>query len=122
MVLYRGGRRPGQHKSYCPECGQRNFTSIKETGKKCGKCGADSRIDREFAEVYTMPGQAIGSSDPEEYAEMGISRLREEVRLVKDFDKTVTACVRAFATFCRENEIAEDVIQVQKTVKVVRPK
>lgn len=36
------------HKSICNSCGQRNFTSIKETGNKCGKCGEESRIDKTY--------------------------------------------------------------------------
>jgi len=59
LVLYKGGKKISEHKSVCAECGQRNFTSIKETGKKCGKCGAEARYDREFFNVYTMAGQSI---------------------------------------------------------------
>lgn len=36
------------HKSVCTQCGQRNFTSLKETGNTCGKCGEATRIDKTF--------------------------------------------------------------------------
>ena len=36
------------HKSVCTECGQRNFTSSKENGNTCGRCGRNSRIDKVF--------------------------------------------------------------------------
>ena len=36
------------HKSVCTSCGQRNFTSVKETGNTCGKCGEANRIDKTF--------------------------------------------------------------------------
>lgn len=31
LVLYQGDLVPTEHKSYCPACGQRNFTTVEET-------------------------------------------------------------------------------------------
>jgi len=36
------------HKSYCTSCYQRNFTTIEETGTKCGKCGLETRVNRNY--------------------------------------------------------------------------
>jgi hypothetical protein len=36
------------HKSVCQECGQRNFTTVEETGNKCGKCGKAARVNKDF--------------------------------------------------------------------------
>jgi len=41
-------RERSEHKSYCTKCFQRNFTSVKETGTKCGKCGENARVDKVF--------------------------------------------------------------------------
>ncbi len=40
LVLYQGGSKPSEHKSFCRFCGQRNFTSVKETGNVCGRSGS----------------------------------------------------------------------------------
>ena len=64
----------------------------------------------------------IGSRYPEEYAEMESYNLRAEYDLVRDFDKTVNACVKAFAAYCRDHAIEEVTVMVPKTVKVVRQK
>ena len=36
------------HKSYCMACYQRNFTTVEETGNKCGKCGKETRVNHTF--------------------------------------------------------------------------
>ena len=59
LVLYKGGKKESEYKSICLECGQKNFTSIKENDDICGKCGAEARIHESFFEVYTMAGQSI---------------------------------------------------------------
>jgi predicted RNA-binding Zn-ribbon protein involved in translation (DUF1610 family) len=45
-----------EHKSVCTSCGQRNFTSVKETGTKCGRCGEASRIDKTY---YSKTGEPM---------------------------------------------------------------
>ena len=122
MVMYKGGTRDSEHKSRCSKCGQLNFTSVKKTGKICGRCGAKTRYDVNFKTTYSLPGQSIGSRHPEEYEDMEMDELREDVKLVKDFDKTVAKCVKSFTAFCKENKVVDEEIQVSKTVKVVQPK
>jgi len=63
LVIYKGGRKLSDHKSYCTVCGQRNFTSIKETGTKCGRCGAEARIDKTFYDVFSYPGKGIEENE-----------------------------------------------------------
>lgn len=36
LVLYQGGTKPSGYRSYCTKCGQKNYTSVAETGKRCG--------------------------------------------------------------------------------------
>lgn len=84
LVLYRGGRTLSEYKSYCPLCGQKNFTSIKETGKKCGHCGKDSRIDKEFYTVFSYPGKNI--EDNEVPSEVLKAFRRLAIDIVKDVE------------------------------------
>lgn len=51
LVLYQGGAKRSEYKSYCKYCGQPNFTSVKETGKKCGRCERDGRVDYLFPPI-----------------------------------------------------------------------
>jgi hypothetical protein len=48
ILIPENQREISDHKSYCLECGQRNFRSIKETGNVCGKCGKTTRVDKVF--------------------------------------------------------------------------
>lgn len=61
------------HRSYCLECSQRNFTTVEDTGTKCGKCGKNARVNNTF--YKTSKGRplvskddciALVSSDPQE--------------------------------------------------------
>lgn len=85
MVLYKSERKLSKHKSYCSSCGQRNYTSIKENDGKCGVCGKQ-RIDREFYEI-NVSNQSIDSED--DFEDWDIETLRDRIKLVKDFDKTI---------------------------------
>ena len=46
LVLYQGFSRLSGYKSFCKECGQRNYKTIEETGNnRCGRCGLAAGID-----------------------------------------------------------------------------
>ena len=94
LVLYKGGRKKSDHKSYCTNCGQRNFTSTAETGTKCGKCGENDRIDKEFFDTYTMPGQGIE-----------LSEVPGEV--LKRFRKLALDIVKSTEEMARNSEVEE---------------
>ena len=132
LVLYRGGKKLSEHKSFCIKCGQFNFTKVEEGIPhpqypeiilgKCGRCGQMGRrnFDKPHYDTYTMPGQSIGSDDADHYADMSMYELREEVKLVQEFDRlcdeVIDECKYIAATF----EVAEEEIQVPKTIKVLR--
>jgi hypothetical protein len=106
LVLYKGGRKLSEYKSYCSLCGQRNFTSIKETGKKCGNCGKDNRIDKEFYDVFSWPGK--GTEDNE-----------VPPQVLKDFRRLVINIVKEVEYMVKHNEIEEEIYTVEKTRKVI---
>ena len=61
LVLYQGFSRLSGYKSFCRECGQRNYKTVEETGNnRCGRCGADARINFETMpkEVGCYPGRS----------------------------------------------------------------
>ena len=45
LVLYQGGTKPSGYRSYCTKCGQKNYTSVAETGNWCGVCNEEARVD-----------------------------------------------------------------------------
>jgi len=126
MVLYQGERKISEYKSRCRSCGQKNYKSVTAPdggGTKCGCCGASGehgRADAIIHDVNTWPGR--GTDQGEDFADWEMYSLRERVKLVKDFDKTVTACVKAFADFCRNNKVVEREIMVSKKIRVTEEK
>jgi hypothetical protein len=105
LVLYRGGRKTSEHKSICTICGQRNFTSIGETGNKCGKCGSHARIDRVMHEVYT---ECKGIDDKE-----------VPMEVMKAFTKLANDIVSDTIDKAKHLEVEEETYTVTKTRKVM---
>jgi len=95
LVLYKGGKK-SSHKSICDNCGQRNFTSVKETGNLCGNCGQDARVDRLLYDTFVLAGKAIADGD-------------------------VPADVLKALWFAKNSEVTIHEYQVTKTHKVLQP-
>lgn len=93
LVLYKGGTKESEHKSYCQFCGQRNFTSIEETGNVCGRCGKPRRVDFEKPPVivFKYPGQEVDMY--EDFEDWSMEELKDRVELVQDFDRCVDEIV-----------------------------
>ncbi len=106
LVLYKGGKKKSEHKSYCTNCGQRNFTSIKETGKKCGKCNENCRVDKEFTETFTYSGKGI--EDDEVPAEV-----------LRKFRKLAVDIVKSTENMAKSYKVVDEKYQVTKTRKVL---
>lgn len=87
LVLYKGAREPSGYKSYCTTCGQRNYTSISETGNVCGVCRNPARRDYITAHmrVVAYPGQGIDMD--QDFEEWSLSDLRDRVLLIQDFGR-----------------------------------
>ena len=106
LVLYKGGCRKSGYKSYCVECGQRNFTSIKETSTKCGKCGKEGRVDRDFKDIYTQPGKQIENEEVPCDVKKAFRKLA--IDIVKDTEYKARNC-----------KVENEEYQVIKTRKVL---
>lgn len=120
LVLYKGGRKVSDYKSFCQDCGQRNYKTVEETnGNKCGRCNSEARVNHTFMETFTS-GEGIGTSDAGEMAEWSIDELRAEVKLAREFDAAVEAARVAFIETLRGSEVVEETYTVQKTRKVLK--
>lgn len=122
LVLYRGGRKPSEYKSFCEDCGQRNYKTVEETGNNtCGRCNSDARVNHQWMETYTT-GESLGGADEADYVNWTMDDLRGEVKLVREFDKAVEAARRAFIATIESSEVVEETYTVEKTRKVLAPK
>lgn len=121
LVLYEGERKLSQSKSICTRCGQRNFKSTSENGTRCGRCGADSRVDRQLYDITTMPGRSTDMGmTTDDFLEWDIDSLRDRVQLVQEFDQLCDDVVAAFIDLCRNHEVVDETIYVPKTIKVLQ--
>lgn len=119
LVLYQGGWRPDEHKSYCTACGQMNFTAVEETGCRCGRCGKDTRVN--FAvprkQIYTT---GKGLDMDEDFEDWTMDELRERVRLVEEFDILCDEIVAEAAWLADHMEAEEQEIMVPATRRVLK--
>lgn len=119
LVMYQGGQRPSQHKSYCTKCYQKNFTPIEETGTKCGACGAEARrnYDKPLMETFSYPGKGLDMD--RDYSEWDTQALMARVALVQDFDKLCDAVVTEFISLCESYDVEDEEYTVKKTRRVL---
>lgn len=116
LVLYQGGRRISDHKSYCTNCGQRNFQSATEENKTCGVCRKPTRVNHTFYETYT---NGMGIDMDEDFQEWSMRRLRERVELVQSFDKLCDDLRDEFIHLCQNFCVVEKEIMVPKKIRVL---
>jgi ribosomal protein S27AE len=118
LVMYEGGRKKSDHKSYCTNCGQRNFIEVTENNKKCGRCGSDTRVNKEFYETYTMAGRSIDQN--EDFEDWDVFSLKNRVQLIQSFDKLCDSIVDQVVYMAQNNEVEEEKYTVTKTRKVIK--
>ena len=120
LVLYQGECHPSEHKSYCTQCGQRNFTSISDTGNICGRCRQASRVDyiTPPLEVSVYPGR--GTDDDEDFTDWDIEQLRDRVKLVQDLDRLADAMVQQAVDLTKNYEVQVEEYFVPQSRKVLK--
>ena len=120
VVLYKGGIKPSGYKSYCTQCGQKNYQGLPEgeTGT-CGRCNAKARVNfkQTHMQVFNWPGKDVDMN--EDYTDWALSDLRERVELVQAFDQLCDDIAQAYTQMCETYRITEEEILVPKTVKVL---
>jgi hypothetical protein len=121
LVLYQGERKPSGYKSYCPQCGQLNWTSISENSGKCGVCKNDRR---DFTTPHTVinrfPGR--GTDEYEDFEEWEMYHLKERVKLVQSFDKLADDIVAEALYLASEYVASEEKYTEVKTRSVMVPR
>jgi len=121
LVLYQGGRKPSGYKSYCTACGQRNYTTVTETGNICGLCRAPARTDYRTTpmQTFTYPGR--GTDMYEEFEDWPMWQLRDRVDLVQDLDRLADAMVQEALYMANNFSVEEETIFIPKQQTVLVP-
>lgn len=119
LVLYNGKSEPSQYKSYCTECGQRNYTSVNKTGNICGRCLSAARVDYKIPpmQVSFYPGKSIDRN--EDFSDWDIRELRERVRLVQEFDALADRIVNLAVQMTKEYRVVDEEFLIPQTRKVL---
>lgn len=109
LVLYQGESKPSAYLSFCTSCGQKNFTSVSKTGKRCGVCGKETRMDfiTRPMEVRTFPGQSIDQD--EDFEEWTLWELQQRTTLVQEFDQLADDIVSAAVEMAQTREVTEEI-------------
>ncbi len=120
LVLYQGGKRSSEYKSFCRFCGQGNYTSTKQTGDVCGRCHKPRRVDYvcPVTEVFTYSCRATDMD--EDFEEWSMEELRERVKLIQEFDKLADNIVAEVKYMAECYEVAEEEYYVRKKRKVLK--
>lgn len=109
LVLYQGESRPSQYRSFCTACGQKNYTSVSKTGKRCGVCGKETRMDyiTPPMQIVAFPGRSIDQD--EDFEEWSLWELKRRTALVQEFDQLADDIVSAAVEMARTYEVTEEI-------------
>ena len=121
LVLYQGGRKPSEYKSFCVLCGQRNFKSVAESGPHCGVCKKPARMDfiTPPMQTFTYPGR--GTDMDADYADWSMHELRGRVELVQAFDHLADTMVATALHMAKSCSVEEEVFLVEHKKPVMVP-
>lgn len=121
LVLYNGYKKDSEYKSYCTLCGQKNFKAATDTDCKCGRCGADARIN--FNRPIYQYGVTFKSIDQDaDFEGWSDETLKQDVLLVQDFDATCDAYIERLAEIAGEYIVVEETVYVPETRRVLKRK
>lgn len=119
LVLYNGKSEPSQYKSYCTKCGQRNYTSVKDTSKICGRCYSPARVDYITPPMMISVYPCKGTDQNEDFADWDMRELRERVRLVQEFDSLADRIVERAIELAKQFRVVDEEFFVPQTRKVL---
>lgn len=118
-VLYKGGRRPTGHLSFCPQCGQRNFEAVNGADDVCGAChGHRVNYKSPPMTVYTMPGQSLANEWDGLDRPAELEDIMYYFDIVRDFDIAVEEYICNFVEFARTHRVEEREVLRPETIRV----
>jgi hypothetical protein len=130
LVLYKSYLKPTGYKSFCLECGQKNYEEIVKRGDqdvfgKCGRCGAQKRVNLKHLDISLsiLCGKEIGGEEHEWNEDLvmdenQIDYVNNMYQLIKDFDECVDKCIASFLDFVATHKFVEEEVIETRKVKV----
>ena len=118
LVLYQGGTKPSGYRSYCTKCGQKNYTSVAETGNWCGVCNEEARVDyiKPPMQIFPFPGRDVDMD--EDFEDWSLYELQQRTELVQEFDRLADDIV-AEALYIAQNHSVEERTVYMPTTELV---
>lgn len=112
LVLYQGGTKSSEYRSYCTHCGQKNYKSVAETGTRCGVCNEETRIDyiKPPLQIFSYPGRDVDMD--EDFEDWSIYELKQRTELVQEFDRLADDIVAETLYIAREHSAEERIVYV----------
>ena len=119
LVLYQGGQKPSEWKSYCTACGQRNYKTVEESGFRCGRCGGETRRNYSVPpmDIFTYSGK--NTDMDEDFADWTMDDLRERVRTVEEFDQLCDKIIEEAVYISEHFEVKEETYTIEEKRKVL---
>ncbi len=119
LVLYQGFAKESGYKSYCLECGQRNYQSISEKSHTCGVCGGERKnFVKQPLEIGVFPMKSTDMG--EDFSEWSVAELRNRVKLVTEFDRLCDRIREATIKCLEVTDFTDEVVYIPKVVKVAK--
>jgi len=111
LVLYKGGKKPSEYKSFCKICGQKNCKTVEESNDICGRCGKPGRVNYTTPQftTFTYPGQSVDEKEVPS-------------KVLRAFRKLAVNIVKGVEYMAKNATVEEESYQVTKTRKVINYK
>ena len=112
LVLYQGGTKRSEYRSFCTKCGQKNYTSVAKTETRCGVCNEETRIDfvKPPMQIFSYPGRSVDMD--EDFEDWSLYELRERTGLVQEFDRLADDIVAEALRIAEEHSVEERIVFV----------
>lgn len=119
LVLYQGGTKPSGYRSYCTKCGQKNYTSVAETGKRCGVCNEETRVDfiKPPMRIFAYPGRSVDMD--EDFEDWSLYALKQRTALVQEFDWLADNIVAEALYIAQTLSVEEQIVYIPTTRRVL---
>lgn len=115
LVLCQGTLKASEYRSFCTNCGQKNFRSVAETGPRCGVCSEGTRVDylTPPKQIVIYPGK--GTDMDVDFEDWTLADLRNRTELVQEFDQLADDIVSEGLHMAENKTVVERTIYVPTT-------
>lgn len=123
LVLYQGCVKNSEYKSYCTQCGQRNYQSATESNNVCGVCGNPTRVNYDKPPLNISCYPFKGTDQGEDFEDWDEYSLKSRVKLVQELDILADNLVKEAVSLANSFNVVETevVVPIVEKRKVLVP-